>query len=115
MTESTIPPVRDCGRYVPGHSVHWLQARLTWSQPAPRVAIEIVEIGANHLTVSADGGLQRFRNHDVGRLRALVENRGPNGALVGYHVLRLESGHDVSVMEDFEGPLDECAVHAVDR
>jgi len=108
MNESSIPPVRDCGRYLPGHSVHWIQARLTWNQPVAHTAVEIVHIGAASVLVSADDGLRQFWNHDVDRLRALVEQHGPFGALVGYHVLRLESGHLLCLKENSEGPLEPC-------
>lgn len=108
MTQPTIPPVRDCGRYVPGHSVHWIQARLTWSQPVAHTAIEIVEVSDTQVVVAADGGLRRFWNHDLTRLRAIVARSGPHGALVGYHVLRLETGQLVCVKEDSEGLPDQC-------
>ena len=109
MTDTPIPPVRDCARYIPGHTIHWIQARLTWKSPQPRTAVEIVEVGDTHIVVAANDGLRRFTNHDLDRLRAAVDRHGPHGALVGYHVLRLESGHLVCVKEDVDGPLADCS------
>jgi hypothetical protein len=108
MTDTALPPVRDCEQYAPGHSVHWIQARLTWLEPLAHVAVEVVEIANTQLVVSDAHGLRRFWNHDLRRLRAVVDKHGPHGALVGYNVLRLEAGHLFCVKEDSEGPLDPC-------
>ena len=108
MHESALPPARNCGLYTPGHSIHWVQARLTWNRPVSRTAVEIVELSEAGVLLWADDGLRRFWNHDLVRLRALVGQHGPFGALVGYHALRLESGHLICVKEDSEGQQERC-------
>jgi hypothetical protein len=45
MTETTIPPVCNCGRYVPGHDICRIQATLTRNRPVAAVALKIIEIG----------------------------------------------------------------------
>lgn len=108
MTEASIPPVRECSRYLPGHSIHWIQVRLIHQQPRPRAAVEILDIGTGGVLIAVDDGLRRFQNHDLPRLRAVVDRHGPFGALVGYHALRLESGHLFCIRQDSEGPIDAC-------
>lgn len=108
MTQNSIPPVRDCARFAPGHSVHWIQARLVRTEPQESTAGEVVHVDDRYLVLAADDGLRRFVNHDLPRVRAIVSQHGPLGALVGHHLLRFESGHLVSVKEDVEGHLEAC-------
>lgn len=108
MTQSSIPPVCDCARFAPGHSVHWIQARLVRTEPQQFTAIEVIHVDDRHLVLAADDGLRRFANHDLPRVRAIVAQYGPLGALVGHHLLRFESGHLVCVKEDVEGHLGAC-------
>lgn len=109
MTQSSISPVRDCVRFAPGHSVHWIQARLVRTEPQPCTAIEVVHVDDRYLVLAADDGLRRFANHDLPRVQAIVSQHGPLGALVGHHLLRFESGHLVCVKEDVEGLLEACS------
>ncbi|MCW2829490.1 MAG: hypothetical protein JWP31_182 [Aeromicrobium sp.] len=112
MTESPIPDVSGCTLYLPGHSIHWIQARLTWNEPQPHTPIEIVDVGPDGFVVAVDEGLSRLQNHDLDRLRAIVAQLGPLGALVGYGALQLGGGHLVCVKSAPDGPLGQCSGRA---
>lgn len=75
----SIERVRNCGLYIPGHDVHWIQAKRGWSDevnlPAPGHLAEVWPDGL--VVVEIDGDVRRLWNHNPERLEALVaRNRG---------------------------------------
>ncbi|HZJ50400.1 MAG TPA: hypothetical protein VFF07_06000 [Actinomycetota bacterium] len=70
----SIERVRNCGLYIPGHDVHWIQAKRGWSDevnlPAPGHLVEVWPDGL--VVVEIDGHVRRLWNHDPERLENLV-------------------------------------------
>ena len=82
-------PAAHCPLYLPGHNVHWIQARLTWNEPQhdPIPATLLAVETDGEFTVEVDGEVRRYWNHEPQRLtRALRKYHGVF-ELVGYGVL----------------------------
>ena len=83
------PPVGEhdeCGLYIPGHTVHYIQARLSWEDQDQDVAGVIESIDGQLIRVRVGGEVREYRNHDLARLTELsAETRdvkiGPHGVL----------------------------------
>ena len=112
MADSPSPANR-CVRYSPGHSIHWIQARLTWSEPRPRTPVSILDIDDTGFSARTPDGVLRFLNHDTQQIREYVGDVGPEGELVGYGVLQLPTtGRGtipmICVKLDGGEPLESC-------
>src|SRR5688572_26662113 len=68
-----LRPPRRCALYVPGHAVHFIQARHGWEQPELRKAARLVAIEGNLLVFQLRRGERRYRNHEPERLAEAVE------------------------------------------
>lgn len=70
----SIECVRNCGLYIPGHVVHWIQARKGAGDmknlPTPGHLVEVRPDGL--VIVEINGDVRRLWNHDPERLEALV-------------------------------------------
>lgn len=102
-----------CALYTPGHSIHWIQARLTWKNPEPHAVVTITEIDEVGFVVETSDGPVRFLNHDTVRLQRYVDQVGREGSLVGYGVLQLPINGEgaipmICVKRDEGEPLDRC-------
>jgi hypothetical protein len=68
---------KQCRSYLPGHTVHWIQARKADEDRTGREPGEVVETGEGWLIVRLDDGThRRFGNHDIPRLERLLEEHG---------------------------------------
>ena len=87
MSEESSPAVR-CPLYLPGHNVHWIQARLTWNEPKhdPIPAKLRLVRADGEFTVEVDGEIRRYWTHDPQQLTRAM-NRYDVFELVGYGVL----------------------------
>ncbi len=76
---STIPPVKPCGLFLPGHDVHWIQVMHAGRDPENRpVRGHLLEVGDDGVVaVDLAGGRLLLWNHDPDRLRALATQNGP--------------------------------------
>lgn len=103
---------KQCPLYTPGHSMHWIQARLTWKEPKPHQPGRIRDIDEFGFWFETDTGATRYLNHETARMAHLLERHGPAATLVGYGVLQLSSVDDGSPMfcvkEDDGEPLGPC-------
>lgn len=91
-----------CGLYLPGHDVHWIQAKLAARcEPHPKTGIkreatagELLEVRPDGLVIiEVEGEVRRLWNHDSDRLKRLVaRNRGEISHQPGFNLLRTRSG-----------------------
>ncbi len=75
----TVPLVRPCGLYLPGHDVHWIQANHA-ARDSEHLPVQghFVDVDDDGVVVVDLAGERLFLwNHDPGRLRALVAQNGP--------------------------------------
>ena len=112
MADSTVPSQR-CVLYTPGHSIHWIQARLTWREPRPRTPVSIIAIDDGGLLLETPDGTKRFLNHGTRGISEFVEEVGNDGELVGYGVLQLSPRSNgatpmICIKLDEGEPLDRC-------
>jgi hypothetical protein len=105
MSERAFP----CGLYLPGHDVHWIQAKVSAKPdaipPAPGHLLEVKPDGL--LIVESYGRLHRLWNHDPDRLERLVNaNDGVVSYQPGFSLLRTssESGNFLFCVGDAEHP-----------
>lgn len=106
-----------CGYYLPGHDVHWIQAKVSARSdaPAPQPG-HLLEVRADGLLiVESSGGLHRLWNHDPERLERLAK---PNNSVLTYqprfHLLRTSStsGSFLFCVADAEHPARRpCPTH----
>ena len=73
MSDSPVRPRRDCPSFRPGHTTHWIQAKLSWSRyrderwPVDEVVVE--DSGLLVLTM-ADGTVEHRWTHDPSFVRS---------------------------------------------
>ena len=61
----------NCDLYIPGHMVHWIQAKLSWEHPRAWGVLE--EVQGQVITVRFSDRIARYRNHQVEALLELAE------------------------------------------
>ena len=88
-----------CGLYLPGHDVHWIQAKLAARCEPTGIkrearAGELLEVRPDGLVIiEVEGEVRRLWNHDSDRLKRLVaRNRGEISHQPGFNLLRTRSG-----------------------
>ena len=64
-------PQPECDLYIPGHRVHFIQARLSWEHPREWGVLEGVR--AQVITVRFPDRVARYRNHEVEALLDIAE------------------------------------------
>lgn len=109
-----IPDVHrtGCTSYHAGHNVHWIQALHTANKP------EVAQLSWPGTIVSIDdeilavrtptGEILRYRNHDLLRLAAAVDNIGAEVVINSrYAILRVGTAC-FSIRQDTGEPLDAC-------
>jgi hypothetical protein len=75
---SGIRPPKDCGLYLPGHCVPWIQARLGWEdQENQAVRGRVVDIRDDGtVLIDVDGERRELWNHQADRLVEALDERG---------------------------------------
>ena len=68
-------PQPNCDLYVPGHMVHWIQARLSWEHPREWAVLDAV-LG-QVMTVRFSDRVARYRNHQVEAVLDVAEPGSP--------------------------------------
>ena len=87
---SPVRAPRRCTLYVPGHTVHFIQAIHSAKEPRRPRSGRITVVGSGVLTVEFDDEVRRYRNHETARIGDLVRERGPEVNLdEGWSILRL--------------------------
>jgi hypothetical protein len=69
-------PGSRCALSLPGHSVHFIQARHSWEKRRPVVPGRLVAVDGTLVVVRLGGRERRFRNHEPQTLRAAAEEAG---------------------------------------
>ncbi len=80
-----------CGLYLPGHDVHFIQARLSWNEPKhppmPGVVTDISDDGEFRVKFEGKRNRRRYWNHDPQRLAHQVARNDGHVELRDYGVL----------------------------
>ncbi|HZD65463.1 MAG TPA: hypothetical protein VE152_05150 [Acidimicrobiales bacterium] len=86
-----VPPAKHCGLYIPGHTVHFIQAkRSSREEEYPPASGEVTGMEGNMITVALADGTHRYRNHEVPRLAEILGGTtGPVVVQWGLHLLKV--------------------------
>lgn len=58
-------PPKNCARFLPGHTIHWIHARKSVEEPGPLLVVRIERVDSNGLiTLTGDDGEFELWNHD---------------------------------------------------
>ncbi len=63
-----------CALYLPGHMIHYIQARLSWENPEKHLPGLIESIESEIVQVRVADGVRSYRNHDLSRLVELSKD-----------------------------------------
>jgi hypothetical protein len=75
MSHYGIRPVdRSCGSYVPGHQVHWIQAKKSWKDGQPIIHVSVLVHDDGRVDLEGHKLKATMWNHDPGRLRDAMDN-----------------------------------------
>jgi len=96
---------RHCEFYWPGHTVHWIQANRSFSEPHRLGHIVVIE--ENVIGVDFDTEVKRFRNHEVERLIEVVGRYGSVRVCEKYSILRSLGNYCFSIAFA-DKPWEEC-------
>jgi hypothetical protein len=103
--ESGFLHPRQCESYLPGHTVHWIQANRSAGQPHETGTLIGVE--GNVITVEVDGTTKTYRNHEVERLVEIVGLGGEVRICESYSILQGGGNYCFSIV-DASKPWREC-------
>ena len=87
----TRRPQPNCDLYVPGHMVHWIQARLSWEHPREWGVLDAVQ--GQVITVRFSDRVARYRNHEVAALLDIAEPGTSVLVSERYGTLEIPMGH----------------------
>lgn len=96
---------RKCGLYVPGHQVHWIQARKASADRG--VPADVLGVENDVLVFAVGDGLRLFTNHHPERVVVLAREHGEVALIERWGILRIGRGHLFSVAS-LEPALREC-------
>ena len=88
-----IPPTKPCTLYVPGHTVHFIQARRSCEEPGEQEHGRIRAIQQGVIAFETATGIRTYRNHETACLRAILVAHGAEAILDGRWQL-LKVPHD---------------------
>jgi hypothetical protein len=91
---------RHCQLYIPGHSVHWIQAKKSYGEPHREG--RLTAVSGDVLTVEFGDEVKQYRNCDPDRLLDIVGIQGRVSVCERYSILRTPSrdGHYVFCIVD---------------
>lgn len=95
---------------MPGHTVHFCQAKRSWEAAAetPRPRGEILSLDGEVIVVASREGSTNYRNHEVGRLRLIVEQFGPGVEIDNRFGILVVNSFYVCVQVDTGELLEPC-------
>ncbi len=105
----------ECDLYIPGHMVHWIQARLAWEHPRESAVLEGVQ--GQVVTVRFPDRIARYRNHQVEALLDVAERGSSVLASTQYGTLSVPSDHGslwCFCIADADEPWRACSVAPMD-
>ncbi len=99
---------RHCQLYIPGHSVHFIQAKLSFDEPHREGRLAAVD--GDLLTVDFGDEIKQYRNCDPDRLLDIVGIGGGVSVCERYSVLRTPSrdGNYLFCIAGVDEPWDPC-------
>lgn len=111
---STAPKPRPCALYLAGHTVHWIQGIRSGNAkrdtPLPRG--EVLSLDGDLIVIGTDEGLVRYRNHDLNRLKSLLETCGDTVEIDEHWSLitvpNARGRYCISIAKDKGIPLEPC-------
>ena len=101
----------ECDLYIPGHMVHWIQARLAWEHPREWAVLEGVQ--GQVITVRFSDRIARYRNHQVEALLDVAERGSSVLVSARYGTLSVPSDHGslwCFCIADADEPWRACSV-----
>ena len=100
--------LRHCQLYIPGHSVHWIQAKKSYGEPHREGRLTAVD--GDIVTVDFGDEVKKYRQCDPDRLLDIVGIGGGVGVCERYSILRTPSrdGHYVFCIADVDEPWVPC-------
>jgi hypothetical protein len=101
----------NCDLYIPGHMVHWIQAKLSWEHPREWGVLE--EVQGQVITVCFSDRMARYRNHRVEAVLDVAQPGSPVLVSERYGVLGVPSGHGslrCFCIADADRPWRLCSV-----
>ena len=96
---------RQCGLYLPGHQVHFIQARKALADRG--VPVELVDAEDSVLVFALRDGLVTYGNHDTRRVRVFIGEFGAVSLVERWGVLRVGPGYLFSLTAA-DGVLAPC-------
>lgn len=99
---------RRCGLYLPGHQVHYIQARKAAADAG--VAVEVLGLRGDALVLSVGDGVRLYRNHHPQRVLVLARDHGKARLIERYSVLRVGGGNTRAVfsLARIDTPVRNC-------
>lgn len=109
MPFAELPGPGGCWLYTPGHTIHFIQARLAWGkgEPDPQIG-EIISIEDGLITVALDSGVSQFQNHNLDAVRQAVKAYGRMAEVRSRGILALNVFEKFCVRPYDGSPLDPC-------
>jgi len=101
----------ECDLYIPGHMVHWIQARLAWEHPREWGVLD--EVQERVITVRFSDRIARYRNHQVEALLDVGEHGSSVLVSARYGTLSVPSDHGslwCFCIADADEPWRACSV-----
>jgi hypothetical protein len=101
----------ECDLYIPGHMVHWIQARLAWEHPREWGVLD--EVQERVITVRFSDRIARYRNHQVEALLDVAEHGSSVLVSARYGTLSVPSDHGslwCFCIADADEPWRACSV-----
>ena len=101
----------NCDLYLPGHMVHWIQARLAWEHPREWGVLE--EAQEQVITVRFPDRISRYRHHQVQAVLDVASTGSPVLVSEGYGMLDIPSDHGSLwgfCIADADEPWRACSV-----
>jgi hypothetical protein len=101
----------NCDLYIPGHMVHWIQARLAWEHPREWGVLEGVQ--GQIITVRFSDRIARYRNHQVEAVLDVAEDGSSVLVSTRYGTLNVPSDHGslwCFCIADADEPWRACSI-----
>jgi len=121
-----VDPTKHCGLYLPGHNVHWIQAKLAAGNgshpetglPRPPVSATLIGVASGGIIeIDVSGTRVQLWNHDTEKTSELGKLSGTSlQYLPGFHLLRIQTGSDTATrlfcVVPIENPRRVCPSEA---
>ena len=107
-----MPTPEQCVLYVPGHRVHYIQARLSREgRRGLRVPARVLDATDTEIVIESDETLRRLRHHDMPRFAATIAKHGRHVLMheaFGLLFVPSGGGHAIFFVADGSDPWPSC-------